>query len=397
VLKGQSVQSKGETRGALLRKGLTAFQFIIAEILIVATAVVGKQMHYALTADMGFKKDAIIYFNTNYNSDNTHRALLRDKLNAMPGIERVSLSNAPISLSGNIRGGLQEYKDGKKDILTQVKVILTDTSYLHVYHLTLLAGTNLPASDTVKSILINQAYANELGFTNPQDAIGKIIEWNDWGYKKVPVVGVVKDFHLRSFHEAVKPLVISSKRNQELLYSVALQPQTAGSTTWASTISKMEKAFKEIYPNDAFEYSFLDDSIAKYYTNEQSTSQLLAWATGLCVLISCLGLLGLAAYTIHQRTKEIGIRKVLGATAVQLTTLLSKDFLKPVLVAFVIAAPIAWYGTSQWLQGFAYKISLSWWVFLAGAAVAVVVALATIGFQTVRAALANPVKALKAE
>jgi len=398
VLKGQSVQSKGETRSAVLRKTLTALQFVIAEILIVATAVVGKQITYELTADMGFKKEGIIYFDTNY-SDNVkgHRPLLRDKLKAIPGVAMVSLSNAPASLSGGIRGGQVGYSDGHKNVVTTVKVTLTDTNFIHVYQLMLLAGNNLPVSDTIKSILINEACAKILGFKNPQDAVGKYIDWNDWGPRKVPIAGVVNDYHLRSFHEEVKPMIISSKANQQLLFSVALQPQNADGTAWRTAIRKIEKAFKEMYPDDAFDYSFMDETVAKYYAAEESTAQLLAWATGLCIVISCLGLLGLAMYTIKLRAKEIGVRKVLGATVMQLSTLLSKDFLKPVLYAFVIAAPIAWYMVNKWLEGFAYKINVQWWVFLAGGVAAVLVAMITISFQTIKAALENPVKALRAE
>jgi ABC-type antimicrobial peptide transport system permease subunit len=176
-----------------------------------------------------------------------------------------------------------------------------------------------------------------------------------------------------------------------------LHPQNADGTTWKAALDKTEKAFKEIYPNDDFYSGFFDEDIAKYYTQEQNISTLLKWATGLAVLISCLGLLGLVMFVTTQRTKEIGVRKVLGASVSQLVTLLSKDFITLVVIAFVIAAPLAWLGMNQWLQSFAYRTSVSWWIFGAAGLLMIIVAFITLSFQTIKAAIANPVKSLRTE
>lgn len=261
----------------------------------------------------------------------------------------------------------------------------------------LVAGTNLPNSDTIKAILINETYARELGFKTPQEAIGKYINWNDWGIGKVPIAGVLQDFHLKSFHEVIKPLVISSRANEHLTVNVALQPQNAEGTNWKNTIAQIQKTWKEVYPNDELQYHFMDETVAKYYEAEQNISSLLAWATGLSIFISCLGLLGLVIYITNQRTKEIGIRKVIGATVTQLVTLLSKDFLRLVVIAFVIAVPIAWWGSHAWLQNFAYKTTLNWWIFLAGGVSMLLIAFVILGIRTFKAARANPVTALRSE
>jgi putative ABC transport system permease protein len=176
-----------------------------------------------------------------------------------------------------------------------------------------------------------------------------------------------------------------------------LQPQNEAGTAWKSGIAKIEKAWKEIYSKEDFEYQFYDESIAKYYDAEQHTSSLLMWATGLAVFISCLGLLGLVIYTTTQRTKEIGVRKVLGASITQIVTMISKDFILLVLLAFVIAAPLAWIGMNKWLDNFAYRTEISWWIFLSGGLVMIFIALITLSFQTIRAAMMNPVKSLRSE
>lgn len=287
-----------------------------------------------------------------------------------------------------------KYKDGKKEVETDVQVKLGDTNYIKLYQMKLLAGSNLPYSDTVHSFIINEVYTHILGFQQPQQAIGKYIEWDG---KQVSIVGVVANFHQHSLHEPIKPLIITTRSSQERNFSIALRPQNAEGSTWKTAISKIEKAFKQVYPEDDFEYTFFDESIAKYYTAEQNISRLLMWATGLAIFISCLGLLGLAIYITNQRTKEIGIRKVVGATVTQIVSLLSKDFLKLIITAFVISIPIAWWGANAWLQNFAYKTTLSWWVFLAGGLLMFFIALIILCIRTFKAAMANPAKSLRTE
>jgi len=365
-----------------------------AQVFIMATILVSKQIHYSLTKDMGFKKDAILYFNTNYyDTVRTNKYVLMDKIRAIPEVAMVSLSINPPS-SNSTWSGTMKYKDGKKEIETDVQQKYGDSNYIKLYRLKLLAGKNISTTDTVTSFLINETYAHILGFQKPQQAVGKYLQWED---KQIPIVGVVAVFNQKSLHEPVKPLMIASWNNVERNISIALQPQNEAGTTWKTAISKIEKAFKEVYPEDDFDYKFFDEEIAKYYTAEQNISGLLKWATGLAIFISCLGLLGLVIYTTTQRTKEIGVRKVLGASVSQIVSLISKDFILLVLLAFVIAAPLAWLGMNQWLQNFAYRTEISWWIFLLGVAIMIAIALLTLGFQTIKAAMANPVKSLRTE
>ena len=393
VLKNQSAGS-GKTRNAWMRKTLTISQFVIAQVFIIGTILVSKQISYTLNADLGFKKDAIIYFHTNYyDTVPAHKDVLVEKLKAIPEIAMICLAIDPPT-SNSMWTSTMKYKDGKKELEADVQVKLGDTNYIHLFQMKLLAGANLPYSDTTKSVIINEAYANFLGFKDPHQAVGKNIEWDK---KIIPIAGVVANFHQRSLHEVIKPLVITSRTKQERAINVALQPQNAAGTTWKTAISKMEKAWKEIYPEEEFDYHFLDDTIKKYYTAEQNISKLLMWATGLAIFISSLGLLGLITYITNQRTKEIGVRKVIGASITQIISLLSKDFLKLVFIAFVIAVPIAWWAGHKWLENFAYKTNISAWIFIAGGSIMFIMALAILCIRTFRAASANPVKSLRTE
>ena len=394
VLKNQAYNNTNKTRNAWLRKSLTISQFVIAQFFIMATILVSKQISYSLNKDMGFKKDAIIYFNTNfYDTVRSHKYILTNKLRAIPEIAMVSLSNNPPS-SNSTWSGTMKYEDGKKEIEADVQQKYGDTNYIKLYHLKLLAGNNLIHTDTVKEFLINETFARVLGFQQPQQAVGKYITWSN---KQIPIAGVIADFNQKSLHEVIKPMAIGNWDNTERTINIGLQPQNTAGTTWKTAISKIEKVFKEVYPDDDFEYKFFDEEIARYYDTEKNISRLLIWATGLAIFISCLGLLGLVIYTTTQRTKEIGVRKVLGASVAQIVTLISKEFLLLIAVAFIIAAPLAWIGMSRWLQNFADHTEISWWIFGLGGVIMIILALCTLGFQTIKAAIANPVKSLRTD
>jgi ABC-type lipoprotein release transport system permease subunit len=390
VLKNQAKASTAQTRSAWLRKTLTVSQFVIAQVFIIATLLVAKQISYGLHKDLGFKRDAILTFRTNYFQPAKKRALLLDKLKTLPGIVLISQSSNPPSANGTWTSTMI-YNDGKKEVRQNVQVKLADSNYFRIYRFRLLAGVGTPQSDTTNAVVINETYAHVLGFQHPEDAIGQQIKWNGNPH----IVGVVADFHQRSLHEPIKPLVIANGTNNAPVFNIALQPQNAGD--WPKTIASMEKAFKSVYPGDDFEYQFVDETIAKFYTAEKNIARLLAWATGLTIFISCLGLLGLVIYITNQRTKEIGIRKVIGATVIQLIFLLSRDFLKLIGLAILIALPIAWWGSRKWLENFTYRTQLSWWVFAAGGGALLFIALAILCLRTFKAAAMNPVESLRSE
>jgi predicted permease len=394
VLKNQAFTNTKQTRSAWLRKSLTVTQFVIAQVFIMATVLVGKQIHYVINKDMGFRKEAIITFTGNfYDTVRSNKQVLMNKLRAIPQVAMVSLSNNPPT-GNSVWSSTITYKDGKKEIKTDAQIKQADTNYLKLYQLKLLAGTNIVQSDTTTQVIINETYAHILGFQQPQDAIGHHIEWSR---QQIPIIGVVADFHQRSLHEPIKPLLIANASGRSLTFNVLLHPKNSTGANWPAATKAIEKAWKELYPEEDFEYRFFDEQIARYYETEQQVSTLLTWATGLTIFISCLGLLGLVIYTTAVRVKEIGVRKVLGATVAQVVTLLSKDFLSLVILAFLIATPLAWLAMHQWLENFAYRTTISPWVFAVSALIMILIALVTVGIQTIRAAMANPVKSLRSE
>jgi len=398
VLKNQSASNSSKTRNAWLRKSLTVTQFIIAQFFIMATVLVSKQIYYALHKDLGFKKDAIIVVNSPWKNRTAGKnQVFLNALRAMPQIKLVSSGGAPPS-SGNTNSTLVTYKDGKKEVKTDVQLKFADENYMKLYNLKLLVGRELRRDDTSKSVVINATYAKVLGFRNPADAVGKTLEHFN-GPKALQIVGVVADFHQRSLHEPIKPLAIycGTTNWQTGTFHIALKPESPGGNEWKSTIAAIGKSWKQVYPDDDFEYSFFDESIAKFYEEEKHTSTLLTWATGLSIFISCLGLLGLAIYTTNQRTKEIGVRKVLGASVSQIVALLSKELVVLILLAFAIVTPIAWWAMNKWMEGFADRTNISWWIFAISAGGMLFAAVFTSSFQTVKAAIANPVKSLRSE
>lgn len=394
VLKNQAYTNTGKTRNAWLRKGLTVAQFTIAQVFIIGTILVAKQISFTLNKDLGFKKDAVVYFQTTfYDTNKTHRPYLLDKISKIPGVAMVSLANNPPSIN-SVWSSTVKYTGGKKEIETDVHIKNADSNYVKLYGFKMLAGKNLASSDTTNAVIINNTYAKVLGFNNPQQALGKMLEWND---RKLPVVGVVADFNQKSLHEQVKPLLISNGTKDSRMFNIKLQPQTADGNGWKNTIARVQKEYKALYPENDFEYTYLDENIAKFYDAEKNISKLLMWSTGLTMFISCLGLLGLVIYITNQRTKEIGIRKIVGASVTQIITLLSKDFLLLIAIAIVIAVPVAWWGANAWLGNFAYKTALSWWVFASGGVAMLLIAFLVMLARTFKVAIKNPVDSLRVE
>lgn len=392
VLKSLAFVNSGETRHAWVRKTLTVSQFVIAQFFIIATMMVSKQISYSLNTDMGFRKDAIVNFNLPGSwKDSATRSkadVFMNKLNAVPGIAMASKGFLSPATEGAAFGNI-EYKDGKKEVKETVQVRWGDEHYLDVYNIKIVAGRNVTPLDSIHECLINEEYAKHLGFTNVKDAVNKQLSWNNTHYT---ITGVMHDFHQHSTHGLIDPVVF--KYGSGDFVHIALQPD---SKTWNKSIAAIQDIYKSLYPEEDFNYTFFDDTIAKFYAQEQNTAKLLSWATGLAILISCLGLLGLVMFTINTRTKEIGIRKILGASVTNIISILSTDFVRLVGIAFLIAAPIAWWATYKWLEDFAYRTAMSWWIFILAGIFMLLLALITLSLQTIKAALANPVKALRSE
>jgi predicted permease len=395
VLKNQAHAGRSKTRNAWLRKSLTVTQFIIAQFFIMATILVSKQIYYVLHKDLGFKKNAIVnVFMPNNFKDPSLKDVYIQRIKELPEVELVSRGGDVPSTDGWNSNDVT-YKDGKKEIKTELYVKSGDENFIKVYHIKLLGGRNVRATDTSNAMMVNETYAHILGFKNSTDAIGKYVEFGKT--EKREIVGVFSDFHQSSLHTMIKPLAIFPQTfNMDGLH-IALKPETAGGNEWKAATTAMEKEWKQLFPDDDFEYHFFDESIAKMYTKEQQISKLLTWAMGLSIFISCLGLLGLAMFTTGARTKEIGVRKILGATVTQIVTLLSRELVMLVLLAFVIVTPLAFWAMNKWMQNFADHTSLNWWVFVLSGGGMLLTALITLSSQTIRAAIANPVKSLRSE
>jgi ABC-type antimicrobial peptide transport system permease subunit len=375
-----------------MRKTLIVFQFIIAQVFIIGVLVVDKQIHYSMQKDMGFRKDAIINFYVPFDffKPDNKKFVLKDELSKIPEIQEVSLGNQSPAFSGQMSTQVT-YKEKGKDVKLQVDSRSGDTAFINVYNIKLIAGRNIMPSDSATEFLINETLARQLGFPNPAEAVGHFLSFNK---AQKPIVGVMKDFNLASVRKAIHPLIYYAAPKFGYMMHVALQPNPA---TWNSAITKMQAAWKGIYPDVDFDYTFLDKKIENFYKADQQLSTLLTWASAVAIIISCLGLLGLVIFITNNRIKEIGVRKVLGASVRQIITLLSSDFVKLIAVAFIIAIPVAWWVTHNWLQNFAYHTKLSWWIFLLSGIIMITAALIILCIRAGRAAMANPVKSLRSE
>ncbi len=392
VLKNQIFAGTANSGRAWLRKSLTISQFIIAQFFVIATIVVGRQIDFSLNMDMGFNRNDVITVDLPFSEVTTVEkvAALKNELSVLPGIERISTGVQP-AMSGSMSSSFKIMKNGNEREV-QIQTRNGDSSYVPLFEIQLLAGRNLRSSDSTRAMLINESFAHELGYTNVRDAVGKLVARDD---EKIEVIGVVKDFNLTSARSGILPAAIMSQRYAGEI-NLKLLPETTGGTQ-KQTIARIQKVFEKVYSNHDFNYSYYSDRINAFYQNERNTSVLLKWAAGLSILISCLGLLGLAVYTANQRRKEIGIRKVLGASISQIVKLLTKDFLSLVLVACIIAIPIAWWSCNKWLEDFPYRAPLSAWIFFAASGLLLLIAFLILSIKTFNSAAANPVTSLRSE
>lgn len=397
VLKNQAYSGTGQTRQAWLRKTLTVSQFIIAQFFIIGTLIVARQIHFSLHKDLGYNKEAIFNVDAPWNEYNqpAKKQVLLNKLKAIPGLQQVVLAGKPPASPGT-SSSTYSFNNGKEEMEKMIERREAGPDYFPFYKLKLVAGHYITSADTIqREYVVNEAFVKAMGLQHPQDVIGKNIGSSD--KLLTPIVGVLADFHTKSLHQNIKPLIFEARKDEFSTFHILLPANGQKEGNWKQSIAAIEKAWKEVYPEYDFKYSFLDEKIASFYETEQKTSSLLTWASGLAIFISCLGLLGLVIFTTHRRVKEIGVRKVLGASVSQIVSLLSKDFILLVLLAFVITVPIAWWAANSWLQNFAYRSTMPWWIYVAGGVIMVLIALLTLSVQTIRAALANPVKALRSE
>jgi putative ABC transport system permease protein len=391
ALRNQVSSWRKQTRSAFLRKNLTVVQFALSQVFIFGTLVIGQQIRHMLNVDMGFDKDAIVYMHVPPQATESQHVLFTQRISQVAGVAAASLSNStPASTSMWLQQVEFASPSGKTPYQVQQKV--GDSTYLKLYDIPLLAGKNISVHED--ETLINETFLKKLGFRQAEEAIGQTLYMMD---KPYTIVGVMADFHLRPVSEAILPAMYRYDFNRYMVLNVKLQSQNKNAGDVKQTLARLENLWKKQYPDDVFEYAFIDETITAFYQTETNILKTLRVATGIAILISCLGLLGLSSFTISQRTKEIGIRKVLGASVSNIVLLISKDFLKLVCIAFIMATPIAWYLLGKWLEDFEYRINLQWWMFAAVGALALVAALLTVSYQSIKAALSNPVNSLRRE
>ncbi|AKD57628.1 ABC transporter permease [Spirosoma radiotolerans] len=393
ALKGQTSSKIG---GIGFRKALVVFQFVAAVGLIACSWVIYQQMGYVLHKDLGFNKDQVLTFHLESEAARKQIQSLKEELRKSPLIEAVSGASNPIGNNNIGMKGMIFEQNGVMPTGTQaVQKFAVDADYLNTLQIKLKQGRNFSESfpgDAMGAVLVNEALVKKMGWTSP---IGKRVKsyLDKDKLFEAQVIGVVGDFHTYSLQHKIEPLVLDMPApfEKDNLY-IRIRPGEA-----KEALAYIQTVYQQFDPSASPSFHFLDENFSQQYKAEQKQGQLLLSFTILAVLIACLGLFGLAALAAEARTKEIGIRKVLGASVISIVSLLSKDFLKLVIIAIVISTPIAWYAMSQWLQSFAYKVDLAWWVFALAGLLAVGVALLTVGFQSVKAALTNPIESLKSE
>lgn len=389
ILKGISVANSS---GVSLRKGLVIFQFSLSIILIAGTIIVYNQMNHLLDKDMGFDKEQMLVLDYNYdNKVNDMSSALKSELEANPSILSVAFSRSvPGGFFPNAGTEIQN-PDGEMVQKGQA-IFQVGIDFIDHFGMELVAGRSYSRdypSDSTSALVLNEAAARQYGYSNPADIVGK--KFDQWG-RAGEVIGVVKDFNYISLHNAVEPLTLPFEAYASRYLSVKVKGEDL-----QKTIAEVEQTWKVLAPHRPFIYSFLDEDFNKQYESDFRFRKIFTTFSVLAIMIACLGLLGLATYTAEQRTKEIGIRKVMGADVSSIVKLLSMDFIKLVLVGILIATPVAWYAMNKWLEGFAYKAPIHWWIFLIAGSLAMVVALLTISFQAIKAAMMNPVKSLRSE
>jgi putative ABC transport system permease protein len=411
-LKGITAVS-GSGKGTL-RRGLIVFQFTISLLFIIASLVMGAQLRYVLHADLGFTKGAIITLsgprdtsmsNSTIRSDRSRNrqpasietakiAVLMEKIGQLAGVEQVIRQwKSPMDKmhSGFGGGALKNSSEPPIDISFHYG----NEDYVRFYGMKVIAGRNFFPSDSGREVLISETCARALGFTDVRQAIGREIVASP--VDLYPIAGVVADFYENSFHEASWPVVIRNDPGKETVIAVKIAARSMSGSELNTLIGQMEESWKAVFPDKLFAYSFLEDSIAGMYANDLRTGRLTNLAMGITVFISCLGLLGLAIFSTERRAREIGIRKVLGATVSGVVMMLCKEIVLLILLALLIAVPFGWYIMHEWLQGFAYRTALSVWMFFGAGATAIGLALLTVGFQAMRAAMADPIRSLRTE
>lgn len=371
------------------QKVLIIFQFTISIAFIIASLVVGRQVKFIRNKELGFSSNAIIILRAPPGEASKLKVFATEVKRNRHVMNAALQWQSPIHENPRGMKIKTNYSDHSDFWVTQ---IAGDENYVPLYEIELLAGRNLSQTDTVSELVINDMLMKKIGIQKPADALGKLLYWNDRPY---PIVGIVANFHTLSLHKATESLCIINRSDRH--GEVAIKFRADNFNDLRTGLSEVEKVWHSVFSSSEFDYRFFDDSIAQLYLTEEKTATMMSIATAVSILISCIGLFGLVAFMIERRVKEIGIRKVLGASITGIALLFLTSFSKPIVASVIIAAPVAYFFMDQWLNEFAYHIQLEWWIFVVSGLIAIVIAIATISLQTFMASMANPVRSLRSE
>jgi ABC-type antimicrobial peptide transport system permease subunit len=388
ALKGKL--SRQTIGGFNTRRTLIVVQFAISQVLIIGMVVITNQMRYTHQSNLGFDKNAIVMVSMGTDTKPEQANTIKNEMLRIPGVEKLSLCFTAPS-SEDEWGNSIRFENSSEEVNFRTSIKSVDADYISTFDLPLVAGRNLQPSDSVREMLVNEAMVRKLNLKSAEDAIGKVITANG-GSMHAPIVGVVKDFHNRSFHEAISPILLTTYTADYMNYAVKLNLADA-----KDALAAIEKVWLQQHPDQIFKYQFLDESIARFYETEERTLRLIQIFSFIAIIIGCLGLYGLVSFMVSQKTKEIGIRKVLGGTAAHIVWLFGQEFTRLIVVAFLIAAPIGWWFMNDWLQDFTFHIPIRVWTFIIAISFSLVVAAITVCYQVMHTAFANPVKSLRIE
>ncbi len=391
VLALKNLISNRNSSGYNLRRTLVVTQFVISQFFIIGTIVIINQMDYFNKKDLGFKKDAMLIVPIpvseipSENKNVSKMRTLREEFLNVPGVNGASLSSAPPS-SGNVSHTIFTVEGNEQTFTTQVKHI--DGNYTELYGLKVIAGQELPDLDTATGFLVNEKFAQTIGL-DYADVVGKTIKL--WG-KTLPIVGVVKDFHTVTLREPIEATALMNRISgyETLTLNVDIKRMQ-------EIVNAIKPKWEAAYPESIFDYRFLDQQIAEFYQDEKRMSVMLTVFSTIAIFIGCLGLYGLATFMANQKTKEVGVRKVLGASVESIIFLFSREYIKLILLGFLFSTPIAWYVMNKFLEGFSYKQEIGPAIFLIGLGITITIAIVTVGYRSIKSAIANPVNSLRSE
>lgn len=381
--------SQRNTGGINIRKTLVVVQCSISIILIIGTLVIGRQIEYAVNSDLGFDKNAIVMVNLPKKLEREQLQGLKERIKNLASVKKITAcASFPGASAWSWRTSFN-YGNRPEPEPFSIEAKLADEEYLNTFGLKLVAGRNFILKDSVQEVVVNEKLAQKLGLDSPNELIGKKMQMGGF---QADIVGVVADFHDQTFHQNISPLFIAPDASS--FHELGIKVNMANIH---GTMESIERLWTSVFPDYLFEQTFLDDRVAETYKKEQQFLALTDLFSVLAIFIGCLGIYGLISFFVVQKTKEIGIRKVLGGSVRSILVLITGDFLKLILVAGLIASPLAWYFLDDWLQGFAYRTKISWWIFAVAIGGLLAITLITVSYQSVKAALANPVKSLRTE